>query len=34
MKTVLIMIVAALAATQLTACGGDDTDSAADSAAE
>jgi len=34
MKAFLIMIVAALAATQLTACGGDDADSAANSAAE
>ena len=34
MKAVLLLVLAALATTQLTACGGDDTDSAADSAAE
>jgi len=32
MKTVIVMVIAALAATQLTGCGGDDKDSAADTA--
>jgi len=32
MKTVFVMAFAALAATQLTGCGGDDKDSAADTA--
>ena len=32
MKTAIVMIVAALAAGQLTGCGGDKTDSAADTA--
>ena len=34
MKTVIVMVIAALAATQLTACGADKSDSAADTAAE
>ena len=32
MKTVIVMVFAALAATQLTGCGGDDKDTAADTA--
>jgi len=34
MKTVLVMVIAAFAATQLTGCGADKSDSAADTAAE